>query len=44
MAVLVRAGGRSLPPLRRALTAAGVPLDIDGADVPSATSPPWRRC
>ncbi|NYV78182.1 ATP-dependent helicase, partial [Streptomyces sp. UH6] len=34
MAVLVRAGSRSLPVVRRALTAAGVPLDIDGDDVP----------
>ncbi|WP_139216339.1 ATP-dependent helicase, partial [Streptomyces sp. CC77] len=39
MAVLVRAGGRSLPPLRRALTAAGVPLDVDGADVPLRHEP-----
>ncbi|MFF8384446.1 UvrD-helicase domain-containing protein [Streptomyces kanasensis] len=33
MAVLVRAGARSLPSLRRALTSAGVPLETDGADV-----------
>ncbi|MCP9986547.1 ATP-dependent helicase [Streptomyces sudanensis] len=33
MAVLVRAGARSLPSLRRALTSAGVPLEVDGADV-----------
>ncbi|MDT9680810.1 ATP-dependent DNA helicase [Streptomyces sp. TRM76323] len=33
MAVLVRAGARSLPSLRRALTSAGVPLEMDGADV-----------
>ncbi|MCH0541313.1 ATP-dependent helicase [Streptomyces sp. MUM 203J] len=39
MAVLVRAGGRSLPPLRRALTSAGVPLDIDGADLPLRHEP-----
>ncbi|WP_171115486.1 MULTISPECIES: ATP-dependent DNA helicase [Streptomyces] len=34
MAVLVRAGSRTIPTVRRALTAAGVPLDIDGDDVP----------
>ncbi|MDW4908269.1 ATP-dependent DNA helicase [Streptomyces sp. ADMS] len=34
MAVLVRAGGRTIPSVRRALTAAGVPLDIDGDDLP----------
>ena len=33
MAVLVRAGGRSIPAVRRALTSAGVPLDIAGNDV-----------
>ncbi|WOI62583.1 ATP-dependent helicase [Streptomyces fradiae] len=33
MAVLVRAGARSLPSWRRALTSAGVPLEMDGADV-----------
>ncbi|MEV6791008.1 ATP-dependent DNA helicase [Streptomyces sp. NPDC051320] len=33
MAVLVRAGGRSIPAVRRALTSAGVPLDIAGDDV-----------
>ncbi|WP_405660856.1 UvrD-helicase domain-containing protein [Streptomyces sp. RK9] len=33
MAVLVRAGARTIPSLRRALTAAGVPLDIDGDDI-----------
>ncbi|MCC0577257.1 UvrD-helicase domain-containing protein [Streptomyces californicus] len=33
MAVLVRAGGRSLPAVRRALTSAGVPLEVDGDDV-----------
>ncbi|MGW1006317.1 ATP-dependent helicase [Streptomyces sp. NPDC002520] len=33
MAVLVRAGSRTIPTLRRALTAAGVPLDIDGDDL-----------
>lgn len=33
MAVLVRAGTRSIPSVRRALTAAGVPLDVDGDDL-----------
>ncbi|MDH6225101.1 ATP-dependent DNA helicase [Streptomyces sp. MJP52] len=39
MAVLVRAGSRSLPVVRRALTVAGVPLDIDGDDVPLRHEP-----
>ncbi|WFB07534.1 ATP-dependent helicase [Streptomyces sp. LX-29] len=39
MAVLVRAGARSLPALRRALTAAGVPVDIDGDDIPLRHEP-----
>ncbi|MFJ2720084.1 ATP-dependent helicase [Streptomyces sp. NPDC087437] len=39
MAVLVRAGARSLPGLRRALTAAGVPLDVDGDDLPLRYEP-----
>lgn len=39
MAVLVRAGSRSIPTVRRALTAAGVPLDIDGDDVPLRHEP-----
>ncbi|MFI7384271.1 ATP-dependent helicase [Streptomyces sp. NPDC049813] len=39
MAVLVRAGGRSIPVVRRALTAAGVPLDIDGDDLPLRHEP-----
>ncbi|MEV0924105.1 ATP-dependent DNA helicase [Streptomyces spongiicola] len=34
MAVLVRAGSRSLPSTRRALTMAGVPVETDGDDVP----------
>lgn len=33
MAVLVRAGSRTIPTIRRTLTAAGVPLDIDGDDL-----------
>ncbi|SEE61202.1 ATP-dependent DNA helicase [Streptomyces sp. Ag109_O5-10] len=39
MAVLVRAGARTIPTVRRALTAAGVPLDIDGDDVPLRHEP-----
>ncbi len=39
MAVLVRAGARSLPVLRRALTSAGVPVDIDGDDLPLREEP-----
>ncbi|MEV1023963.1 ATP-dependent DNA helicase [Streptomyces sp. NPDC050264] len=39
MAVLVRAGTRSIPSVRRALTAAGVPLDIDGDDLPLRHEP-----
>ncbi|MGW1397325.1 UvrD-helicase domain-containing protein [Streptomyces sp. NPDC002405] len=39
MAVLVRAGARSIPGLRRALTAAGVPLDVDGDDLPLRHEP-----
>ncbi|MEU2791468.1 ATP-dependent DNA helicase [Streptomyces sp. NPDC007100] len=39
MAVLVRAGGRSIPGVRRALTSAGVPLEIDGDEVPLRQEP-----
>ena len=39
MAVLVRAGGRTLPSIRRALTSAGVPLEVDGDDVPLRHEP-----
>ncbi|MEU9186375.1 ATP-dependent DNA helicase [Streptomyces sp. NPDC048484] len=39
MAVLVRAGSRAIPTIRRALTAAGVPLDIDGDDLPLRHEP-----
>ncbi|WP_302061801.1 ATP-dependent DNA helicase [Streptomyces sp. A3M-1-3] len=39
MAVLVRAGGRTIPSIRRALTSAGVPLETDGADVPLRHEP-----
>ncbi len=39
MAVLVRAGSRTIPVIRRSLTAAGVPLDIDGDDLPLRHEP-----
>ncbi|KOV60160.1 helicase UvrD [Streptomyces sp. MMG1121] len=39
MAVLVRAGSHTLPTLRRVLTAAGVPLDVDGDDLPLRHEP-----
>jgi superfamily I DNA/RNA helicase len=39
MAVLVRAGSRTIPVVRRALTAAGVPVDVDGDDVPLRHEP-----
>ncbi|MFE7124167.1 ATP-dependent helicase [Streptomyces sp. NPDC057617] len=39
MAVLVRAGGRTIPAIRRALTSAGVPLDVTGDDVPLRHEP-----
>lgn len=39
MAVLVRAGARTIPSVRRALTAAGVPLEIDGDDLPLRHEP-----
>ncbi|MER5180413.1 UvrD-helicase domain-containing protein [Streptomyces sp. NPDC002896] len=39
MAVLVRAGSRTIPSIRRALTSAGVPLDIDGDDLPLRHEP-----
>ncbi|MGI5428460.1 ATP-dependent helicase [Streptomyces sp. CA-179760] len=39
MAVLVRAGSRTVPMVRRALTAAGVPVDVDGDDVPLRHEP-----
>jgi len=39
MAVLVRAGGRMIPPLRRVLTSAGVPLEVDGDDLPLRHEP-----
>ncbi|UNR56704.1 MULTISPECIES: ATP-dependent helicase [Streptomyces] len=39
MAVLVRSGGHTIPSVRRALTSAGVPLDIDGNDLPLRHEP-----
>ncbi|MEU8822647.1 ATP-dependent DNA helicase [Streptomyces sp. NPDC048636] len=39
MAVLVRAGGRSIPGVRRALTSAGVPVEVDGDDIPLRQEP-----
>ncbi|MGA5315218.1 ATP-dependent helicase [Streptomyces pseudogriseolus] len=39
MAVLVRAGARTLPRVRRALTSAGVPVDVDGDDLPLRHEP-----
>ncbi|MEV7442283.1 ATP-dependent DNA helicase [Streptomyces sp. NPDC091204] len=39
MAVLVRAGGRTLPAMRRALISAGVPTETDGTDTPLRHEP-----
>ncbi|CAM5720008.1 DNA 3'-5' helicase OS=Streptomyces fumanus OX=67302 GN=GCM10018772_49730 PE=3 SV=1 [Streptomyces fumanus] len=39
MAVLVRAGSRTIPAVRRALSASGVPLDVDGDDLPLRHEP-----
>ncbi|MEV4922351.1 ATP-dependent helicase [Streptomyces roseoverticillatus] len=39
MAVLVRAGSRSIPSVRRALTSAGVPVEVDGDDIPLRQEP-----
>ncbi|MCX4746885.1 ATP-dependent helicase [Kitasatospora sp. NBC_01287] len=39
MAVLVRAGARAIPGVRRALSAAGVPLEVDGDDLPLREEP-----
>lgn len=39
MAVLVRAGERAIPGLRRALISAGVPLDVAGDDLPLRREP-----
>ena len=39
MAVLVRSGRRSVPPMRRALTAAGVPVEVAGDELPLHEEP-----
>ncbi|MFG2990081.1 ATP-dependent helicase [Streptomyces sp. NPDC048257] len=39
MAVLVRAGGRTLPAMRRALISAGVPTETDASDTPLRHEP-----
>ncbi len=39
MAVLVRSGARSIPLLRRVLSAAGVPLEVAGDELPLAREP-----
>jgi len=39
MAVLVRSGARSIPLLRRVLSAAGVPLEVAGDELPIAKEP-----
>ena len=39
MAVLVRSGARSIPLLRRVLSAAGVPLEVAGDEIPLAQEP-----
>jgi superfamily I DNA/RNA helicase/RecB family exonuclease len=39
MAVLVRSGARSVPLLRRVLTAAGVPLEVAGDELPLGREP-----
>ncbi|MEU7279720.1 ATP-dependent DNA helicase [Streptomyces sp. NPDC045431] len=39
MAVLVRAGARTIPSLRRALTSAGVPVEVDAPDIPLRHEP-----
>jgi len=39
MAVLVRSGARSVPLLRRVLSAAGVPLEVAGDELPLAREP-----
>lgn len=39
MAVLVRSGRSTLPPLRRSLAAAGVPVDVAGDDLPLVRDP-----
>ncbi|WP_375432305.1 ATP-dependent helicase [uncultured Friedmanniella sp.] len=42
MAVLVRAGRSTIPPLSRALVAAGVPVEVAGDEIPLAGDPAVR--
>ena len=42
MAVLVRSGRASIPPLTRALVAAGVPVEVAGDEIPLAADPAVR--
>jgi superfamily I DNA/RNA helicase/RecB family exonuclease len=42
MAVLVRSGRASIPPLSRALVAAGVPVEVAGDEIPLAGDPAVR--
>ncbi|WP_375425266.1 ATP-dependent helicase [uncultured Friedmanniella sp.] len=42
MAVLVRAGRSGIPPLARALVAAGVPVEVAGDEIPLAADPAVR--
>ena len=42
MAVLVRAGRATIPPLSRALVAAGVPVEVAGDEIPLANDPAVR--
>ncbi|MGY4720333.1 ATP-dependent helicase [Naumannella huperziae] len=42
MAVLVRSGRRGIPPLGRALLAAGVPIEVAGDEIPLAAEPAVR--
>ncbi|MFC0629068.1 ATP-dependent helicase [Kribbella deserti] len=42
MAVLVRSGKHSIPPLRRALAAAGIPVDVAGDELPLSREPAVR--
>jgi superfamily I DNA/RNA helicase/RecB family exonuclease len=42
MAVLVRAGRSTIPPLARALVAAGVPVEVAGDEIPLSSDPAVR--
>ncbi|MFL6063067.1 MAG: ATP-dependent helicase [Friedmanniella sp.] len=42
MAVLVRSGRATIPPLARALVAAGVPVEVAGDEIPLASDPAVR--